>query len=58
MIIWNFLKTLLLFVFKIELQEIKKKYSENLKDYNFKDLHEQIEGIYKSYNQSKRLKFK
>jgi len=32
--------------------------SENLKEYNFKDLHDNISSIYKSYKGSKRLKFK
>ena len=32
--------------------------SENLKDYNFKELYDNINSIYKSYNKSKRLKFK
>tara|TARA_Y100000591_G_C21844831_1_gene708052 strand:- start:1646 stop:2533 length:888 start_codon:yes stop_codon:yes gene_type:complete len=32
--------------------------SENLTDYNFKELYDNINSIYKSYNKSKRLKFK
>ena len=32
--------------------------SENLDDYNFEDLHDNISSIYKSYKGSKRLKFK